>query len=92
MFSRLRFTEWQARNQPLEERLKEYREQHLQCTHGDAMPDPYMVFRKEDNIDGLGNQLPGFITGVHVSHVDCNLGKSDNTAEDMMRVDCYTCS
>lgn len=51
--------------QPLEARLKEYREQHLECTCGNAMPGPYIVVRIEDKAAGIGNELPGVITGAH---------------------------
>lgn len=63
-YRRLRYAEWQARMHPLEGRLKEYREQHLQCTCEDAMPGPYIVVRIEDAAAGIGNELPGVITGV----------------------------
>ena len=64
---RLRYAEWQARMQPLESRLKEYRNQHLTCTNGDAMPGPYLVVHIEDKAAGIGNELPGVITGTVVS-------------------------
>ena len=50
--------------QPLEGRLKDYREQHLECTSGESMPDPYVVVRIEDKAAGIGNELPGIITGM----------------------------
>ena len=45
-------------------RLEEYRDQHLQCTDGDAMPGPYIVVRIEDKAAGIDNELPGVITGA----------------------------
>ena len=50
--------------QPLAGRLEEYREQHLTCTDEDAMPGPYIVVRIEDKAAGIGNELPGVITGA----------------------------
>lgn len=50
--------------QPLDGRLRGYREQHLECTRGDSMPGPYVVVRIEDKAAGIGNELPGIITGT----------------------------
>lgn len=49
--------------QPLAGRLEEYRDQHLECTDGNGMPGPYIVVRIEDKAAGIGNELPGVITG-----------------------------
>ncbi|CAK0786745.1 hypothetical protein CVIRNUC_009959 [Coccomyxa viridis] len=64
---RLRHAEWQARMQPLDGRLRGYREQHLECTRGDSMPGPYVVMRIEDKAAGIGNELPGIITGLFLA-------------------------
>ena len=64
---RLRYADWQARMQPLESRLQDYRNHHLACTSGDAMPGPYLVVRIEDKAAGIGNELPGVITGTALS-------------------------
>ena len=61
---RLRYADWQARMQPLAGRLEEYRDQHLTCTDGDGKPGPYIVVRIEDKAAGIGNELPGVITGT----------------------------
>ena len=50
--------------QPLEGRLRGYRERHLECTSGESMPGPYVVVRIEDKAAGIGNELPGIITGM----------------------------
>ena len=50
--------------QSLQSRLREYREQHLECTSGQGMPGPYVVVRIEDKAAGIGNELPGIITGM----------------------------
>ena len=50
--------------QPLEGRLTGYREQHVECTSGESMPGPYVVMRIEDKAAGIGNELPGIITGM----------------------------
>ena len=50
--------------QPLEGRFRGYREQHLECTSGESMPGPYVVVRIEDKAAGIGNELPGIITGT----------------------------
>ena len=64
---RLRFADWQARMQPLAGRLEEYRDQHLTCTGGSNMPEPYIVVRIEDKAAGIGNELPGVITGTQLA-------------------------
>ncbi len=64
LLTRLRAAQWQFRTQHVEALLVEYKARHEACTSGEAMPGPYVRMHMEDDASGLGNELPGVVTGT----------------------------
>ena len=61
---RLRKAEWDARMQPLASLLEAYAARHRACEAGAGMPGGVILVRMPDAAAGIGNQIPGVITGL----------------------------
>lgn len=65
---RARTALWGIRTKPVEELLAQFWEHQLACTEGkQELPRPYVLLRTGtligDSIGGIGNRLPGVVTG-----------------------------
>ena len=65
---RTRAMEWQYRMQHIEDLLEAYKVRHQACVDAKSLPGPYITFVMPDDGAGIGNQLPGVVSGQICSH------------------------
>jgi hypothetical protein len=61
---RTRAMEWQYRMQHVEELLEAYKVRHQACVDSKTLPGPYITLVMPDDGAGIGNQLPGVVSGI----------------------------
>jgi hypothetical protein len=53
----------EARAESWRELLAQFEERQRACTAGEHFPEPYVVLSIQDKAGGVGNLLPGVVTG-----------------------------
>jgi hypothetical protein len=54
--------------QALDDIIFKYKTRHAECVNSSGLPPKYVLMSMTDDYAGLGNQLPGIITGEAAPH------------------------